>query len=313
MVKIDVISGFLGSGKTTFIKKMLDTCTVRSERVVVIENDFGEIGIDGTLLSCNGIEVYEISAGCLCCSLRQNFTHTLAEILAKVNPERIIIEPSGIFVLSEIYAIVNDPLLSARCQVNSIITIVDSVNYIEQNEKYAYFFENQIQHADTLILSKSQLVSKEDIEKIAAAVQCINPQATIFTINWDEMTETNMLQIRDKTVRSPVTSRRYRRYRQGIHKKWESFSLHDMEAVTYNDLDGMLASLRSSEYGDIVRGKGFVNTGGNSFEFSYVNGRYTITQTNHSEAMACFIGEGINGSKLVDLFAKKCSSEKGGS
>lgn len=306
MVKIDVISGFLGAGKTTFIKKMLAVCTARSERVVIIENDFGELGIDGTLLSVNGIEVYELAAGCLCCSLRQSFTHTLAQILANVEPERIIIEPSGIFVLSEIYAMVNDPLLSVRCQVNSVITIVDSVNYLEQNEKYAWFFENQIQHADTLVLSKSQLVVKADIAEIAAALACINPRAAICTFNWNELTDADMLGFLDKTaVERPKAVRRFRRYRQVAHKKWQSFSLRDMETMTYNDLERVLALLNNREYGDIVRGKGFINDGADCFEFSYVNGRYTITRTHHCEARACFIGEMINSRKLINLFATR--------
>lgn len=306
MVKIDVISGFLGAGKTTFIKKILAVCTARSERVVIIENDFGELGIDGTLLSVNGIEVYELSAGCLCCSLRQSFTHTLAQILTNADPERIIIEPSGIFVLSEIYAIVNDPLLSARCQVNSVITIVDSVNYLEQNEKYAWFFENQIRHADTLVLSKSQLVSKDDITEIGAALASINPRAVICTFHWNELTDADMLGLLDKTVAERSKAlRRFCRYRQVVHKKWQSLSLYDMEAMTCNDLERVLALLNNREYGDIVRGKGFINNGAGCLEFSYVNGRYTITRTNHSEAKACFIGERINSRKLIGLFAKK--------
>lgn len=306
MVKLDVISGFLGAGKTTFIKKMLNACSARAERVVIIENDFGQLGIDKTLLSGNGIEIYEIAAGCLCCSLRQNFTHTLVEILAKVDPERIIIEPSGIFVLSEIYAIVKDPRLTGRCQINSVITVVDSVNYLEQKEKYTCFFENQIQHADSLVLSKSQLVKREAIEKIAAALAYINPRAAICTHNWDELTDADILRFMEKPVKKrPKTFGQFRHYRRVIHKKWQSFSLQDIKTMSCADLKHVLILLSSSEYGGIVRGKGFINNGTDTLAFSYVNGRHTIDRTNHSEARVCFIGENINSSKLIDLFAKR--------
>ena len=187
MIKLDIISGFLGSGKTTMIKKLMKVVSTWGEKLVLIENEFGKIGIDGDLVRKEGIEVYEISQGCICCTLKDDFMHSLIEIADKLKPDRILFEPSGIFVLTDALEILRVPEVASRFTVNSLTTIVDSVNFIKQNSKFGYFFENQIANVSTLVLSKAQLVTDEEIDKVITSLNQINSRATILAKNWDDL------------------------------------------------------------------------------------------------------------------------------
>ena len=163
MVKVDVISGFLGAGKTTLIKKIFES-VLKKEKVVLIENEFGEIGIDGTFLKESGIQIKEINAGCICCSLVGDFATSMDEVISKYNPERIIIEPSGVGKLSDI---VNAVLkLKEELQINILATVVDGLKTKMYLKNFGEFFNNQVEAANTIVISKTDKMSEEAIMEV---------------------------------------------------------------------------------------------------------------------------------------------------
>ena len=182
MTRIDIISGFLGAGKTTLIKKLLMDA-LKGQQVVLIENEFGEIGIDGGFLKDAGIEIREMNSGCICCSLVGDFGKALSEVITKYHPDRIIIEPSGVGKLSDVIKAVNDVEKEAGVALNSATTVVDVNKCKMYLRNFGEFFENQVESAGTIILSRTD-TEKATPEKIEAAVDLLrglNPTATIIT------------------------------------------------------------------------------------------------------------------------------------
>ncbi len=186
MAKIDIVSGFLGAGKTTLIKKLLKEA-LADTKVVLIENEFGEIGIDGGFLKEAGIEIKEMNSGCICCSLVGDFGASLKEVLDTYAPERILIEPSGVGKLSDVMKAVQDVVSETEVSLNSAVAVVDAVKCKMYMKNFGEFFINQIEHAGTVILSRTGKISAE---KLAACVEMIrehNPRATIVTTPWEEL------------------------------------------------------------------------------------------------------------------------------
>lgn len=184
--KIDVISGFLGAGKTTVIKKLLDHLP-KEEQKIIIENEFGEIGIDGGFLKDAGIEIREMNSGCICCSLSGDFEASLREILAKYAPDRVIIEPSGVGKLSDVLKAVSDVEKELEVASNSAITVVDVKKCKMYFKNFGEFFNNQIQFANTVILSRTDLADQKKIEETVELIRKINPQALIVTTPLEEL------------------------------------------------------------------------------------------------------------------------------
>ena len=181
MVKIDVISGFLGAGKTTLIRKMFESAKIKNEKVVLIENEFGEIGIDGSFLKDSGIEIKEINSGCICCSLVGDFASSMKEVIAKFDPTRIIIEPSGVGKLSDIVnAIVN---VDADLKVNILTTVVDGGKVKMYIKNFGEFFVNQVENANTIVVGKVDKISEEKLQESVELIRQVNPNANIITTN----------------------------------------------------------------------------------------------------------------------------------
>lgn len=195
MIKVDIITGFLGAGKTTLIKLVADTLYRNGEKIVIIENEFGEIGIDGAALAIEGLNVLEITSGCLCCSVKGDFIDALKKIENEIKPDRILIEPSGIFVPGDIFDIFKDPEIGEKMQINSVTTIIDCLHYLKQRVKYRFFFENQIKHAQSVVMSKTETVSDETMTLIRMEVLKINPSLPLFTKPWSYMTDEEVIQI----------------------------------------------------------------------------------------------------------------------
>ena len=197
MTKVDVVSGFLGAGKTTLIKKLLKEA-YQGEQVVLIENEFGEIGIDGGFLQEAGIEIKEMNSGCICCSLVGDFGTSLHEVLDKYQPDRIIIEPSGVGKLSDVVKAVQDADLGDQVTLNSAVAVVDATKCKIYIKNFGEFFINQVEHAGTIILSRTGNM-KED--KLKAAVEMLrehNDKATIITTPWDEIAGTKIRETIEK-------------------------------------------------------------------------------------------------------------------
>lgn len=186
MTKVDIISGFLGAGKTTLIKKLLLEA-LKGEQVVLIENEFGEIGVDGGFLKEAGIEIREMNSGCICCSLVGDFGTALADVADKYHPDRIIIEPSGVGKLSDVIKAVRDLHIENEIQLNSASTVVDALKAKTYMKNFGEFFNNQIEHAGTVILSRTQKQTEEKLDEVIKMMRELNPKAHIITTGWDEL------------------------------------------------------------------------------------------------------------------------------
>ena len=192
MTKIDIISGFLGAGKTTFIKKMIEEA-FKGEQVVLIENEFGEVGIDGGFLKDSGIQITEMNSGCICCSLVGDFATNLNEVITKYHPDRILIEPSGVGKLSDVMKSVIDIEKEQDVKLNALVTVVNALKASKQMKAFGEFFNNQIEHATTVILSRSQNATPEQLEFCVKQIQALNPKAAIITTDWNSISGEKIL------------------------------------------------------------------------------------------------------------------------
>ena len=197
MIKVDVISGFLGAGKTTLIKKIFESVLCK-EKVVLIENEFGEIGIDGTFLKESGIEIKEINAGCICCSLVGDFETSMQEVINTYNPERIIIEPSGVGKLSDI---VNAVLkLKEELQINILATVVDGPKTKMYLKNFGEFFNNQVEAANTIIISKTDKMSEEKLLEVVELVKEKNNHATLITTAIKDLDSEQLVKVLEEKI-----------------------------------------------------------------------------------------------------------------
>ena len=199
MTKIDIISGFLGAGKTTLIKKLIKEA-FSGEQIVLIENEFGEIGIDGGFLKDAGINITEMNSGCICCSLVGDFGKALKEVMDRFAPARIIIEPSGVGKLSDVRRAVQDVAADCDIEVNSLVTVADVSKVKMYMKNFGEFYNNQVESAGTIILSRTQKVSQEKLDTAVAMIREKNPEATIITTPWDEITGVQILGAMEKSV-----------------------------------------------------------------------------------------------------------------
>ncbi len=187
MTKIDIVSGFLGAGKTTLIKKMLSEA-YQGEKIVLIENEFGEISIDGGFLKDSGVEISEMSSGCICCSLVGDFATALKDVQQQFHPDRILIEPSGVGKLSDVIVAVENTVKDvADMKLNSFVTVADAGKVKVYMKNFGEFYNNQIESAGTIILSRTQKLSQEKLEAAVAMLREKNPAAAILTTPWDQL------------------------------------------------------------------------------------------------------------------------------
>ena len=206
MTKIDIFSGFLGAGKTTLIKKLIAEAYA-GEKLVLIENEFGEINIDGGFLKESGIEISEMSAGCICCSLVGDFNKALREVVEQFHPDRILIEPSGVGKLSDVIVAVERTVDECpELKLNSYVTVADASKVKVYMKNFGEFYNNQIEAAGTIILSRTQKLSQEKLEAAAAMLREKNPDAAILTTPWDELNGKTILSAIEKVSLSDEMS-----------------------------------------------------------------------------------------------------------
>ena len=186
MAKVNVISGFLGAGKTTFIKELLEK-VFKGQKVVLIENEFGEIGIDGSFLKEAGIEITEMNSGCICCTLVGDFSEALLKVEQQFHPDRIIIEPSGVGKLSDVEKAVKDAPADAHIELESGITVVDAKKARKYLKNFGEFFNNQVSFADTVVLSRTADIDDDKLSDTLTIIRELNPNAVIITTPWDQL------------------------------------------------------------------------------------------------------------------------------
>ena len=233
MTKIDVISGFLGAGKTTFIKKLLEEA-IAGEQVVLIENEFGEIGIDGGFLKDAGIEIREMNSGCICCSLVGDFGKSLQEVITRYQPQRVIIEPSGVGKLSDVMKAVRDVSADLDVTLNSSVTVVDVKKCRMYMKNFGEFFNNQIQYAGNIVLSRTDIADHDKVEAAVAMIRELNDKASIITTPLDQLTGAQLLEIIEKpdTMMEDLMAEvqeQYHEHHHHDHEHGEECGCHDHE------------------------------------------------------------------------------------
>ena len=199
MAKIDIISGFLGAGKTTLIKKLLSEA-LKGQQVVLIENEFGEIGIDGGFLKDAGVNITEMNSGCICCSLVGDFGTALKDVITKFNPDRFIIEPSGVGKLSDVIKAVQGVAEDAPIELNSLVTVADANKCKMYMKNFGEFYNNQVESAHTIVLSRTQNMKQDKLEACVAMIREHNKDAAVITTPWDELTGEQLLAAMEKPV-----------------------------------------------------------------------------------------------------------------
>lgn len=196
MIKVDIFSGFLGAGKTTLIKKLIEEA-YKGEKVVLIENEFGEIGIDGGFLKDSGIEINEMNSGCICCSLVGDFGKALRQVVEQFKPERILIEPSGVGKLSDIIEAVEN-LHIDEVKLNGFTTVVDAGKAKIYMKNFGEFFNNQVEHASSIILSHTSKLTEEKLQQVTELLREHNPHAVLITTDWDKLDGKQILAAMEK-------------------------------------------------------------------------------------------------------------------
>ncbi len=186
MTKVDIISGFLGAGKTTFIKQLIEQ-VFTGEKLVLIENEFGEIGIDGGFLKDAGIEITEMNSGCICCTLVGDFSKALQKVLEDYRPDRVLIEPSGVGKLSDIVKAIEKVKKNAEIEIGGKITVVDGKNAKLYLKNFGEFFEDQVKHASTIVVSRTQMMTNEKVEECVRMLRDENGDAAIITTPWERL------------------------------------------------------------------------------------------------------------------------------
>ncbi len=300
MTAVHVISGFLGAGKTTFIKKILKV--FQDKKVVILENEFGEEAIDGDIIKHEGFDVVELEQGCICCSLKVNFMEGLLNIVNNINPDHIIVEPTGLGLLSEIINIMNNNKIKEKCTLSSLITVIDSVNYLDQLEGFGDFFQDQIRYASTLILSKTTEVSSDIIDEILISLREINKDAYIVTDNWDNFSSETLKALLDGELSKDIENIQFMENYELPHDI-NSVSVNIQNHLSKNKLEDILNELSTGNFGEVVRGKGFIKNEEDILQFDYVNGKYIINKSSLTNIeKVCFIGRNLKRQEIKELF-----------
>ena len=341
MVKIDIISGFLGAGKTTLIKKLLKD-GFQGEQVVLIENEFGEIGIDGGFLKEAGIQIREMNSGCICCSLVGDFGTSLKEVVTKYNPDRILIEPSGVGKLSDVIKAVQGVQDEVDIKLNSYTTVVDAKKCKMYMKNFGEFFDNQIQYAGAIIMSRTDIASEKKVQESLELLRSLNKDAAIITTPIENLDGKKLVEVMEHPVsleQEMLEEEHEHHHHDGEcgcghdHEEHEHHHHHDGECgcghdhhhhhadevftswgketpKKYNkeELDTILQKLsKDDSYGMILRSKGILQTeDGSWIQFDLVPGEYEIREGSADyTGRICVIGAELNEDKLAELFKLK--------
>ena len=315
MTKIDIFSGFLGAGKTTLIKKLIKE-SFAGQKVVLIENEFGEIGIDGGFLKESGIQINELNAGCICCSLVGDFRAALQQVVEQYHPDRIVIEPSGVGKLSDVTRAVEGVAEHLDVQLSSFVTVAD-VNKVKMYMKnFGEFYDHQISHASCIILSRTQNATEEKIAAAVAMLREKNPTATIVTTAWDALTGEQILKAMstkddfkaeliamaakaneehahedeeeehehhhhhdhdDEHDEHCCCGHHHHHHDHDADEVFTSWGVETAKKFSKADIEHALTELDTGNYGMILRSKGIVDGGADGWlEFDYVPGEWEV-------------------------------------
>ena len=325
MTRVDIFSGFLGAGKTTLIKKLIAEAYEEKD-IVLIENEFGEIGVDTGFLRDTGIQINEMTAGCICCTLVGDFGKALNEVIEKYNPSRILIEPSGVGKLSDVIIAVQE-LNNGKIELGGFTTVVDAKRYKQYLRNFGEFYKNQVENASSIILSHQASISEEALEECRKTLAEMNPTASIVTTDWDQISGKKLLEIMEseKTLGAEIEKLReealhqhdddddeegelcpcgcgHRHHGHSADEVFEEIGTTTANKYSADELEEILDTL--DECGEILRSKGIVeNIDGGWLEFDYVPGEGEVRETEaEATGMIVVIGTSLKKDKLAELF-----------
>ena len=339
MTKIDIISGFLGAGKTTLIKKLLAEAYV-GEKLVLIENEFGEISIDGGFLKESGVQISEMTSGCICCTLVGNFTEALKDVYHQFQPDRILIEPSGVGKLSDVIGAVKNAVESIpELALNSYVAVCDGARVHVYMKNFGEFYNDQVETAGTIILSRTQKMTQEKLEKAVALLREKNPDAAILTTPWDELDGKTILSAIEKVSMADALMEEVHHHHEHHHHEHHHHEHHHHEhdehctcgchdhdhehhhhhhadevfgswgretpkTYTKEQLEHILTELDSGEYGIVLRAKGILPCAcGSWLHFDYVPEEHEVrVGAADYTGRLCVIGSELKEDKLAELF-----------
>ena len=342
MVKVDVISGFLGAGKTTLIKKLFESQAYKNDKVVLIENEFGEIGIDGSFLKDAGVEIKEINSGCICCSLVGDFESSMKELITKFNPTRIVIEPSGVGKLSDIIDAVKK--LDADLELNILATVVDAGKTKIYLKNFGEFFNNQVEAADTIVIAKVDKVKEDKLVEAVNLIKEVNPHANIITTTISSFDGDKLVSfleekssLREKMIEEVEHEHHHHHHEDEEHEcccghnhhdhhhhegecscghhhdadeVFVSWGIETPKSISYDELETFLEKLceEDSSLGMVLRSKGILRASDNTnwFHFDLVAGDYEIRiGAPDYTGRIVVIGSKLDTKKIEELFNKK--------
>ncbi len=336
MTKIDIISGFLGAGKTTLIKKLLEEA-LGDEKVVLIENEFGEIGIDGGFMKETGVEITQMNSGCICCSLVGDFASALEEVIEKFSPDRILIEPSGVGKLSDVAnAVKNIEKKTKGVKINSVSTVADATKCRMYSKNFGEFYNNQIESAGAIILSRTQNMSEDKLDKCIEQLKSKNSKAAFVTTPWDSLSGGQLLAVMENgtTAAAELLGEaevcpecghhhdhdhhhdHHHEHTHDHHHGHHDHAHHHADEVFSSvggqthrkfskaELEGILSQLDGGEYGTVLRAKGILpGKDGDWIHFDYVPGESDIRNGGAEyTGLYCVIGSKLDEEKLNGLF-----------
>lgn len=330
MTKIDIISGFLGAGKTTLIKKLLEEKAFAKGKIVIIENEFGEIGIDGVLLKGYGIEIKEMNSGCICCTIAGDFNQALKEMIKRYQPDRIIIEPSGVGKLSDVIKGCKKISSDMALEVNICLTVIDGMKYNMYKRNFAEFYSDQIKNAKTIILSRTQFMKTEELETVIEDIKNCNKSASLIVTDWGTLSGADIVNLSEnkeqytlekvmlnelqlkfadksskralKIVDQPITGSLKTKHKHAD----EVFTVCSKETAKVFHLRHLKKVLTNLDKvnGIVLRAKGIVRMDNNKWvQFDFVPGESSIKETTADFiGKICVIGEHIDDHELWQLF-----------
>ena len=326
MTKVDIISGFLGAGKTTFIKLLIEN-VFAGEKLVLIENEFGEIGIDGGFLKDAGIEITEMNSGCICCTLGGDFSKALRKVIEEYHPDRVLIEPSGVGKLSDVSKAIEHVKKEADIEIEGRITIVDGKKAKMYLKNFGEFFKDQVAYANTIVVSRTQMMEDHSIEECVKMLREENKEASIISTSWDKLSKEaiehalspdTQLEGIFEEEKCPVCDHEHHHegacgcghehHHHHHHHADEIFTSWGQETAhkyTEEELDFLLKALSETEgYGTILRAKGIVEMENGAWkQFDLVPQEYEVRESAADyTGRLCVIGTDLKEDELTKLF-----------
>jgi G3E family GTPase len=310
--QVDIFSGFLGAGKTMLIKKLLNE-KMYGKNTVIIENEFGEVGIDGEILKQSNIEVKEINSGCICCQVSGDFGKAIFEVISNYKPSNIIIEPSGVAKLSEILKVLDGIKFQHKIEVRNIFTLVDIQNYEMYLNNFKEFYENQIRNANKIVLSRSQLVDDKKVKTIIYSLKKFNSKAEIIYKPWESLYGSDFFKINNieynkemSIIKTNVKKSFRKEVNHSAKDVFESYPIDLLCNMSTQEIRKKFEFIeKSGKFGKIIRAKGIIKgTDGGYYQFDYVPNEFKIRKIKWANRkVVSIIGNELNRKELKQLFS----------